>query len=90
MRPASVVLVALASGLLGALTALGIGTLAGWVGDADTVVAGTPSPRAEPGTTSRSAAAPLVGGDFEPADIYEARIDGVVTIYAIFGEEGGD
>jgi S1-C subfamily serine protease len=90
VRPASVVLVALASGLLGALAALGIGTAAGWVGDADTVVAGTPTPRTEPATTARSAATPLVGDDFEPADIYEARIDGVVTIYAVFGEEGSD
>ncbi len=90
VRPASVVLVSLASGLLGALAALGIGTAAGWVGDADTVIAGTPAPRTEPADTPRSAAAPLVGDDFEPAEIYDARIDGVVTIYAVFGEEGGD
>jgi S1-C subfamily serine protease len=90
VRPASVVLVSLASGLLGALAALGIGTAAGWVGDADTVIAGTPAPRTEPATKPRSAAAPLVGDDFEPAEIYDARIDGVVTIYAVFGEEGGD
>jgi 2-alkenal reductase len=87
LRPASVVLVSLASGLLGALAALGIGSAAGWVGDADTVIAGSPAPRAEPSTTAPSPAAPLVGDDFDPAEIYAARIAGVVTIYALFGDE---
>jgi 2-alkenal reductase len=88
VRPASVVLVSLASGLLGALAALGIGSAAGWVGDADTVIAGTPEPRTDTSTVARSASRPLVGDDFRPAAIYEARIDGVVTIYALFGEDG--
>ena len=40
MRPASVVLVSLATALLGALAAIGIGTAAGWIGDTDTVIVG--------------------------------------------------
>jgi S1-C subfamily serine protease len=90
VRPASLVLVSLASGLLGALAALGIASAAGWVGDVETVIAGSPALPTQPSTTVRSAAAPLVGDEFEPAEIYEARIDGVVTIYAVFDEEGSD
>ena len=90
VRPASLVLVCLGCALLGALAALGIGSAAGWVGDADTVVAASPAPAPESTTATAAAAAPLVGDEFEPAAIYSARIDGVVTIYALFGEEGSD
>jgi S1-C subfamily serine protease len=90
VRPASLVLVCLACAVLGALAALGIGSAAGWVGDADTVVAATPAPAPESTTAAASPSAPLVGDEFEPAAIYSARIDGVVTIYAVFGEEGSD
>ena len=68
MRPASVVLVSLATALLGALAAIGIGTAAGWIGDTDTVIVGADQPSSgDPASTPlRGAAKPLVGGDFEP------------------------
>ena len=89
MRPASVVLVSFATALLGALAAIGIGSAAGWIGDTDTVIVGADQrgsgdPVAAP---LRGAAKPLVGDDFEPAEIYAARSSGVVTIVAFFGDE---
>jgi len=92
MRPASVVLVSLATALLGALAAIGIGTAAGWIGDTDTVIVGaeTQSSGDPASVPLRGAAKPLVGGDFEPAAIYEARSQGVVTIFAFFGDEQDD
>lgn len=92
MRPASVVLFSLATALLGALAAIGVGTAAGWIGDTDTVIVGADDrgsgdPVAAP---LRGASKPLVGDDFEPAEIYEARSSGVVTIFAFFGEEQDD
>lgn len=92
MRRSSVVLVSLAAALLGALAALGIGSAAGWIGDTDTVIVGAEEQAAgDPASVPlRSAAKPLVGGDFEPAAIYEARSAGVVTIFAFFGDEQAD
>ena len=92
MRPASVVLVSLATALLGALAAIGIGTAAGWIGDTDTVIVGADHQAAGDPVAAplKGAAKPLVGDDFEPAEIYEARSPGVVTIYAFFGEEQDD
>jgi len=86
MRPASVVLVSLATALLGALAAIGIGTAAGWIGDTDTVIVGAQDTSSgDPASMPlRGAAKPLVGGDFSPAEIYEARSPGVVTIFAFF------
>lgn len=92
MRPASVVLVSLATALLGALAAIGIGTAAGWIGDTDTVIVGAQETSSGDPASSplRGAAKPLVGSDFEPAAIYEARSPGVVTIFAFFGDEQDD
>ena len=92
MRPASVVLVSLATALLGALAAIGIGTAAGWIGDTDTVIVGAQDTSSgDPASAPlRGAAKPLVGGTFSPAQIYEARSPGVVTIFAFFGDEQDD
>jgi 2-alkenal reductase len=88
MRPASVVFVAIVAALLGALAALGIGNAAGWVGDTDTVIVGTPQPRSgDPASAPLNTAKPLVGAGFQPARIYAARRNGVVTIYALFGND---
>ncbi len=87
MRPASVVLVSVACALLGALAAIGIGSAAGWIGDTDTViVGGNPQPSGTRPPRRFRAAQPLAGHDFDPARIYEARPDGVVTIFAFFGD----
>ena len=90
MRPARLVLLLLASALVGGLAALGIGSLAGWVGDGDeaapgspvTPVALSPPPAALP---SGPVAKPLPGNGFDSAAIYARRADGVVTIHAYFG-----
>ena len=84
-------LTAIVAALLGALAALGIGNAAGWVGDTDTVVVGTPQPRSgDPTSAPLNTAKPLVGDSFQPARIYAARRSGVVTIYALFGGDDDD
>ena len=90
MRPASVVLVSVACALLGALAAIGIGSAAGWIGDTDTVIVGGPAVQSGDAASAplKSSAKPLVGSDFDPAQIYAARQSGVVTIYAFFGDSG--
>ena len=92
MRPAALVLVSLGCAILGAFAAIGIGTAAGWIGDTDTVIVGAPQQRSGDATSAplQSSAKPLVGGDFDPAEIYKARLGGVVTIYAFFGDENAD
>jgi S1-C subfamily serine protease len=92
MRPLSIVLVSLATALLGALAAIGIGSAAGWIGDTDTVIVGAAGRSSgEPASVPlRGTAKPLVGDDFVPSEIYEARSPGVVTIFAFFGDERDD
>jgi S1-C subfamily serine protease len=54
-----------------------------------TVLVATPeeaAPAAE--RVSGDAALPLVGNEFDASEIYEKRASGVVTIYALFGNEG--
>jgi S1-C subfamily serine protease len=81
--------VAALAGALGALAALGLGSAAGWVGGTDTiVVGGTAQESGDPARAPLSAARPLVGDDFDPAEIYDARSAGVVTLYAFFGDDG--
>jgi S1-C subfamily serine protease len=90
MRPAWLAFIALLCACLGAVAALAIGHGAGWIGDGsiDTVFVPAPSQRravsAQP--TLRSAAKPLSGNDFDPAELYAKRSAGVVTIYAFFGD----
>jgi S1-C subfamily serine protease len=92
MRPLSVVFVSLATALLGALAAIGIGSAAGWIGDTDTVIVGAADRSSgDPASVPlRGPAKPLVGDDFVPSEIYEARSPGVVTIFAFFGDERDD
>jgi S1-C subfamily serine protease len=86
MRLAPVAAVAVVSAVLGVVGALGIGRAAGWVGGTETVVV-TPAPRSgDPAAAPlQTVAKPLVSGSFDPAKIYGARANGVVTIYAFFG-----
>jgi S1-C subfamily serine protease len=91
VRPGSLAVVAIVAALVGATAALGIGKATGWLGDAETVLVPV---RTGGGDTERgvnapspagSSAKPLTGNGFDPARIYRARSNGVVTIYAFFG-----
>ena len=88
MRPGAVAAVSLVAALVGGLGALAVGDATGWLDDTRTIVLG----RGDDDGTSQPArvdldtkAKPLSGNEFEPARIYAARVDGVVTIYAVFG-----
>lgn len=88
-RPA-LALIVVACAVAGGAAALAIGAAAGWVG-ADTIVV----ERAVPGRASRgqavpTSAKPLQGDAFDPARLYDARADGVVTILALFPGHGTD
>jgi S1-C subfamily serine protease len=77
--------------VLGVLGALSISKAAGWVGATETVIVGAPAPAPRSGDPVaqplKSVAKPLVSGSFEPARIYAARANGVVTIYSFFGTD---
>jgi S1-C subfamily serine protease len=90
MRFTAVAVVALASAFLGGTGALLVGTATGWVdgGGTETVVVrgadgATPAVRV---ATAADDARPLPGNDFDPERIYRERVDGVVTVYALFGD----
>ena len=88
-RGALAVVALVVAALAGGTVALAIGKAVGWTdGGGETVLlaasaadGATPQPQAEP-----SAATPLQGNAFDPAEIYRARAGGVVTIFALFGE----
>ena len=89
MRPAAVAVLALVSAVLGGMSVLGFGRAAGWLddgSDAPTVVV-TSEVRddAAPARAGDDAARPLLGNGFDPARIYAERLEGVVTIEALFG-----
>src|SRR5207302_9157759 len=76
---------------LGAVTALAIGRGVGWIGAATTATVVVPS-QSQPRPVSaqaiaHSAAKPLVGNGFDPAQLYNRRAAGVATIYALFGDQ---
>jgi 2-alkenal reductase len=77
-------LVSLASALLGAAAVVLVGRAAGWIGPAgQTVVRTAVVPEAQaPVVVAR----PLTGNSFDPAQIYRARVAGVVTIVSAFGD----
>jgi 2-alkenal reductase len=92
-RPGAVAAVAVAAAVLGAAGALAIGKAAGWIDDdsrVQTVLVATD--QAAPASTdvSGDAAKPVVGNGFDAVEIYRKRAAGVVTIYALFGGQGGD
>jgi S1-C subfamily serine protease len=93
MRPGAVAAISLIAALVGGVSALAVGEATGWVGGTETVIVGAPAPR-ESGDPARvvveGAAEPLVGRDFQPARIYAARADAVVTIFALFADGPGD
>ncbi len=79
------------SAVLGGAAALGLGKAVGWVDDGGpgtaTVLVPTPdgaAPAAE--WVEGDAARPLDGNGFDASEIYRKRANGVVTIFALFGE----
>ncbi|HEV8248335.1 MAG TPA: trypsin-like peptidase domain-containing protein [Gaiellaceae bacterium] len=94
MRPGPLALVAVLSAVIGAAAVLAVGSAVDWIGPSrtETVAASSPDLTLTDETDSaqpRTAAQPLEGTSFEPARIYAARADGVVTIFAFFGSDGG-
>jgi S1-C subfamily serine protease len=91
-RPGPLAIVAIVAAVIGGVSVLVIGKTAGWLnsGTKKTVVVQTP-PIAEAVATPRapvsSNAKPLAGNGFAPNKIYAARSPGVVTIYAIYGND---
>jgi S1-C subfamily serine protease len=88
MRPGPLALISVLSAVIGAAVALAIGSVLDWVGPGRTATVVAASPgltlTGETEPAPRSAAQPLEGTGFEPARIYEARAEGVVTITALF------
>jgi 2-alkenal reductase len=94
-RPGAVAVLAVVSAVLGATLALVLGKAVGWVDDDDagvqTVLVPTPDDAAPAADrVEGEAAKPLVGNDFDAAELYRKRAAGVVTIFALFGEGGID
>jgi 2-alkenal reductase len=89
VRAGGLASISLIAAAIGGAAALGLGAATGLVGGTETVIVGTPAQEAaQPArVVVEGAGKPLVGGDFDPARIYAARADGVVTIYAVFGDD---
>jgi 2-alkenal reductase len=79
------VLLLVAAAAVGGVSVLGLAAALGWVGEAEapeTRVVVTPAP---PAAASPAVARPTSGSGFDAAKIYAERGEGVVTIYAYFG-----
>jgi S1-C subfamily serine protease len=93
VRPAPLAIVALVAAVIGGVSVLVVGKAAGWLsnGRRETTTVVVRTPRAEPVSTPRavvsSNAKPLSGNGFDPRRIYRSRSAGVVTIYALYGED---
>jgi 2-alkenal reductase len=88
MRPGPLALISVLSAVIGAAVALSIGAALDWVGPSRTETVASASPgftlTEEDAPAPRSVAQPLEGTDFDPARIYDARAESVVTIFAFF------
>ena len=92
MRPGPLALIAVLSAVIGGALVLAVGSALDWVGPSRTqTLAGSGGglTLTEDEPTPRAAAEPLTGAGFEPARIYDARANGVVTIFAYFGQADG-
>ena len=92
-RPGVIAVIAVVSAVLGGTLALALGKAVGWVDDdgrqIQTVLVPTPeaaTPAAD--EVEGDAAKPLVGNGFDASELYRKRAEGVVTIFALFGEGG--
>jgi S1-C subfamily serine protease len=86
VRPNAIAVVAVVAALLGSGAALLVAKSAGLLTESTTVVveADAPDPQPTPAAV-KVPERPLPGNGFDPASIYQQRIDGVVTIEARFG-----
>ena len=84
MRATVALAVAAVAAAIGACAAL-LAVSATGLGDSTTTVVAEASPPAAPATTVPR---PASAGSFDPAALYAARADGVVTIYANLGADG--
>jgi S1-C subfamily serine protease len=94
-RPGAIAVVAVVSAVLGGTLALALGKAVGWVDDDEQRVQTVLVPTPDSGTPAADdvegdAAKPLVGNGFDAAELYRKRAEGVVTIFALFGEGGVD
>jgi S1-C subfamily serine protease len=92
VRPGAVAVIAVVCALLGGTAALVVGKATGWIEDGGETVLVSGGNGATPIVTRIDAGAeakPLPGNDFDAAEIYRARADGVVTIIALFEDGGG-
>jgi 2-alkenal reductase len=93
VRPGAVAVIAVVCALLGGTAALVVGKATGWIEDGGETVLVSSGNGATPIATrvdQGSEAKPLPGNDFDPAEIYSTRADGVVTIVALFEDGNGD
>ncbi|MBD0338524.1 MAG: trypsin-like peptidase domain-containing protein [Thermoleophilia bacterium] len=90
MRPGLLALISVLAAVIGAAVALALGSALDWVGPSRTQTVFSQAPgftlTDEQEPPPRSVARPLEGAGFEPARIYDARAEGVVTIFAYFPE----
>jgi 2-alkenal reductase len=92
MRSSAVALVSLVSAVLGAAVVLGIGAASGVVGSGQPLPAAAPLVQtpAQPASAPQAPPVPPAApGTFDPGRIYAERLDGVVTVYALFTGERG-
>jgi 2-alkenal reductase len=93
VRPGTLALVAVFSAVIGGAVVLAVGSAADWIGPdrTETVVTAGDLTLTDENDSAvpRAAAQPLEGTSFEPARIYDARADGVVTIFSFFGADAG-
>jgi 2-alkenal reductase len=90
MRPGALAAASLVSAVIGGLVVLALGAATGRLGERTTETVVVPSPRgalpSDQPAAVRTTALPLAGNRFDPARLYASRADGVVTIYAFFGD----
>jgi S1-C subfamily serine protease len=93
VRTGPLALVAVLSAVIGCAVVLAIASAADWIGPnrTETVVQTDDLTLTDENDSAvpRTAAQPLEGTAFEPARIYDARAEGVVTIFAFFGPDAG-
>jgi 2-alkenal reductase len=92
VRPAPLAIVAVVAAVIGGVAVLVIGKAAGWISmESNKTVVVQVSDAAQAISSEKSggpSAKPLSGNGFDPSRIYATRAAGVVTIYAISGDDG--
>jgi 2-alkenal reductase len=91
MRPGVIAAIALVSAVVGAAVVLVVGTVTGIVDSEGSEAVLVPTDALQPGADgaarSDAVARPVPGNGFDPARVYAARSEGVVTVYSFFGRD---